>query len=39
MSEGEHLSRALQGLFSDPRNGWIPPFTDAIAGLNASQAS
>lgn len=39
MSEGVHLSRALTGLFSNPQNGWIPPFTDAIAGLNASQAS
>jgi hypothetical protein len=39
MSEAEHLSRVLRELFSNPQNGWFPPFTDAIAGLNAPQAA
>lgn len=39
MSEGEHLARALRGLFQDPANGWFPAFTDAVEGLTAAQAS
>lgn len=39
MSEADHISRVLSGLFSNPQNGWFPPFTDATARLNAAQAA
>ncbi len=39
MSEAEHLANALAGFFEDPDNGWFSPFTQAIAGLNAAQAT
>lgn len=39
MSEGERLSHALTRLFEDNRNGWLCPFTEAVKGLNAVQAT
>lgn len=39
MSEAEHLSRAIRGFFSDPQNGWFPPFVESIDGLTAAQVS
>lgn len=37
--EALHLAQALRRLVSDPRNGWLCPFTEAVAGLGATQAA
>jgi len=39
MSEAQHLSDALEGLFVRPDNGWFTPLTVAIAGLTAEQGA
>lgn len=39
MSEEKHLSGALEGMFANPQNGWFSPFTEAVAGLTAAEAS
>lgn len=37
--EAQHLAEAVRRLVSDPRNGWLCPFTEAVAGLGAAQAA
>src|SRR5438874_1997525 len=39
MSEAEHLSSAISGLFSDPTNDWFTPFVLATDDLSAAQAT
>jgi uncharacterized damage-inducible protein DinB len=39
VSEEKHLSGALEGMFANPQNGWFSPFTEAVAGLTAAEAS
>ncbi len=36
MVESAHFHEALTGFFVDPRNGWFPPLTEAVAGLTAA---
>jgi hypothetical protein len=38
MSEAQHLSDALVGLFAHSGHGWFAPFTVAVGGLTAQQA-
>ncbi len=39
MTEAQHLADAVQGLFSNPENGWFMPLAVAMDGLTASQAA
>lgn len=39
MSEAQHLSATVEGLFSKPDHGWFTPFTVAVASLTADQAA
>jgi hypothetical protein len=38
MSEAQHLSDALVGLFASTKHGWFAPFPMAVQGLTAAQA-
>ncbi|MFZ5827912.1 MAG: DinB family protein [Bacillota bacterium] len=39
MSDSLHLARALQRLVTDPHNGWLCPFSEAVSGVTAEQAA
>lgn len=39
MSESQHLSEALLGLFANAEHGWFTPISVAIEGLSANQAA
>jgi hypothetical protein len=39
MSEAQHLSDSLAGLFSHADHGWFTPFPVAVSGLTAAQAA
>lgn len=39
MTEAQHLSDALQGLFAQPDHGWFTSFATATDGLTAEQAA